>query len=497
MDRFAPFHEEPAHASKGEAVPGAKCHCHHCRLSIYVTLAPRPPVCPFCKGFLQQGSFTPMPAGVIDAEENLAERMRMLYRHPPRWLVMLLALTSILLLALAVYYQVNNIEHYWYSPTVNIYSLIVGLFIVSRFLFAAFYTPPPSVGYEPAVSVLIPCMNEEKVIARSIARVYAEGYPREKLEVVAVNDGSTDHTLEEMLRAQSLYPSLVVISFERNRGLCYGMAAATLLAHGDILVYVDSDTFLMPGAIGKLVQGFIDPAVGGIAGHTDVENSRVNVLTKMQDVRYFFSYKIMKAAESIFGVVSCLPGCFSAYRRVCVLHVLEEWMTEKVLGFSGNYGDDRSLTNLVLRDYKILYDDEAMATTLVPEGWYQYARQQARWMRSSLRGILKTSLFIWRKHPAPALSWYAMMLLPMIEPFIMVQALVITPLRQGALTTSYIFGVFAITLIWSLYHFEKTGRRHWWAGFVFTITYVVFFSWQIYYAMFTMVNRKWGTRGPA
>ncbi len=61
-----------------------------------------------------------------------------------------------------------------------------------------------------------------------------------------------------------------------------------------------------------------------------------------------FPYKIMKASESIFGMVSgCLPGCFSAYRRVCV-HVMEEWMNEKVFGVE-RYGGDAALTNLVLR----------------------------------------------------------------------------------------------------------------------------------------------------
>ncbi len=452
-------------------------------------------VCPFCHGALEMKRYDPPPPERIAVEEDVADHVRRLYRKPPRFMVLMLGLTGTVLLSVAVYLQIINIEHYYYSPMVNIYSLIVGLFIVSRFVISSFYTPPPRVGYLPRVSVLVPCMNEENSIARSLARVYAEGYADELREVIAVNDGSTDNTLYEMLRAQAAFPRLVVVNFEKNRGLCYGMAYSTLLARGEICVYVDSDTFLMPGAVEKLVQGFVDPTVGGIAGHTDVENAKVNVLTKMQDVRYFFSYKIMKAAESVYGCVSCLPGCFSAYRRVCVLHVMDEWMNEKIFGMEGNYGDDRSLTNLVLKDYQILYDDEALATTIAPESWRVYTRQQARWMRSSVRGILSATTFVWRKHPVPALSWYAMMMLPIVEPFIMVQALVIGPIRQGHITGSYVFGVFAITLIWSLYHLQKTGRSHWWAGFVFTTSYVLFFSWQIYYAILTMATRKWGTRG--
>jgi hyaluronan synthase len=102
---------------------------------------------------------------------------------------------------------------------------------------------------------------------------------------------------------------------------------------------------------------------------------------------------------------------------------------------------------------------------------------------------------MWRKHPVPALSWYAMMLMPILEPFVMVQALVIAPIMMGRLTTSYTMGVMAITLVWTLHFWQKTGRRYWWTGFFFTFTYVAFYSWQIYWAMLTLRGRKWGTRG--
>jgi len=474
---------------------GTRSRCAKCKLSVQVLVNTPPAVCPFCHGAMTHTSITMPEPEKMEIEDDVEAHMRRLYRNPPRFMVLSLGFLGTLILAFAVYFQVVNIEHYYYSPVVNIYSFIVGLFIVSRFILAAFYTPPPRVGFMPQTSVLVPCMNEEESIARSIARIHAEGYPEHLKEVICVNDGSTDNTLQEMYRAQAAFPKLTVIDFEENRGLCFGMAALCLLARGEVMVFVDSDTFLMPGAVEKLVQGFVDPTVGGIAGHTDVENAQVNTLTKMQDVRYFFSYKIMKAAESVHGTVSCLPGCFSAYRRACVLHVLDEWMHEKVFGQEGNFGDDRSLTNLVLMDYQILYDDESLATTIAPEDWGVYTRQQARWMRSSLRGVIAGAKFLWRKHPVPALSWYLMMMLPIVEPLIMIQALVINPIKQGAITGSYIFGVFAVTLIWSLYHLQKTGRTHWWTGFVFTGTYIVFFSWQIYYAFITLATKSWGTRG--
>jgi len=55
-------------------------------------------------------------------------------------------------------------------------------------------------------------------------------------------------------------------------------------------------------------------------------------------------------------------------------------------------------------------------------------------------------------------------------------------------------GVLLVTLIWGLYYLEKTGRPHWWTAFVFTLSYIFFFSWQGYYGMFTMRQTHWGTR---
>lgn len=431
----------------------------------------------------------------VPTEAEVRHRLGKLYSRPPKLLVLIIGFVAMFMLGWAVFLQLRGVENYWYQPMVSIYSLLAGVFVVSRFIIASFYVPPKDVGYVPSVTVLVPCMNEGAVIRQTIERIFSAGYPLDKLEVVCVNDGSTDNTLTEMLAAQTRHTRLVVVDFERNRGLCHAWGVSTLIARGEFMVCVDSDTFIFPGSLRKLMQGFVDPTVGGISGHCDVENADVNTLTRMQDVRYYFSYKIMKAAESVFGTVSCLPGCFSAYRRVCVLHVLGQWLNATVMGEHGNFADDRSLTNQILKDYKILYDDEALATTIAPENWGQYTRQQTRWMRSYLREIVKTGRYMWRKHPVPSLSWYAMMWMPIFEPFVMVQALVIGPIIAGQVTASYMVGVLAITAVWSLHFWASTGRRWWWAGFVFTMSYIAFYSWQIYWALLTLRGKKWGTRG--
>lgn len=479
-----------------------RCRCPACRISVYVNATPQPLACPYCRCPLDRtfGELPQAPVAPAPTLKEVRERLSKLYQRPPQWAVICIATLSVIMLATAVFMQLRSVENYWYQPMVSLYSLVAGIFVVSRFIISSLYIAPPDAGYEPTLTVLVPCMNEGPVIRQTIERIFAAGYPEESLEVVCVNDGSTDNTLQEMHAAQTRHPNLVVVDFEENRGLSHAWAVSTLLGRGEFMVCVDSDTFIFPGSLRKLMQGFVDPSVGGISGHCDVENADVNLLSKMQDVRYYFSYKIMKAAEAVYGTVSCLPGCFSAYRRVCVLHVLDDWLNSKVMGEYGNYGDDRSLTNFILKDYKILYDDQALATTIAPEKWRQYIRQQARWMRSYLREIVKAGKWMWRKHPVPALSWYAMMWMPIVEPVIMFSALVIAPVLsfvagQGHLGGSYVLGVVAITAVWTLHYWQQTGRKYWWTGFIYTASYMIFFSWQIYWALATLRGKKWGTRG--
>ena len=425
--------QQPPPSPDSETVVHAHwSRCPQCFISISTIGTEPPTVCPYCRRALDQTEeYRPLAEKMEPpSEEEVRQRIHNIYHRPHIILACLLGAIAIFILGWAVEEQLRSITDFWYKGwLIASYSIVAGLFVITRFLFAAFYRAPRDVGFEPTVTVLVPCFNEGEAIRKTIERIFSSGYPEAKLEVVCVNDGSKDDSLMHMLAAQTRHPHLVVVNFEKNRGLCHGWGVGTFLARGEFMVCVDSDTFVFPGSLHKLMQGFIDPSVGGISGHCDIENADVNTLTRLQDVRYYFSYKIMKAAESVFGVVSCLPGCFSAYRRTCVLAVMDKWINATVLGEHGNFADDRSLTNQILRDYRIIYDDEALATTICPENWRQYIRQQARWERSYLREIWKTGKFIWRKHPVPALSWYAMMWMPLVEPFVMLQALVFIPAR--------------------------------------------------------------------
>src|SRR5271170_60256 len=84
------------------------------------------------------------------------------------------------------------------SPFFGVYSVCVATYILSRFLFSLFYRSRPDAGIEPPVAIVMPSFNEEGAIGASLCALLELDYPREKLELIAVNDGSTDGTLAEI-----------------------------------------------------------------------------------------------------------------------------------------------------------------------------------------------------------------------------------------------------------------------------------------------------------
>ncbi len=393
-----------------------------------------------------------------------------------------------------LYLKWFNVFYFWYQPALNAYSLIISVYILSRFIFSAFYRPPADRGHLPTITVTIVCKNEEDSIHRTIECVFRSDYPKDRLEVIAVNDGSTDGTLREMRRSAQDHPALRVINFEKNKGKRHGMAAGARMAKGEVLVYIDSDSFIRPNALYKLVQGFADPSVGAVCGHANVTNARANALTKMQEVRYFVAFRVIKAAESLFSTVSCCSGCFAAYRREYVMDILDPWLNQKFLGVQATFGDDRSLTNFMLRKYRVIYHSEAICTTLVPEKYGVFFRQQLRWKKSWIRESYLACFFMWKRHPVAAFFYYSGVMFPIIAPLIVLNAVVLPLFGFWPFSYLYVYGALLMSGLYSLVYLAFSRNRLWVYGILFSFFYMLVLVWQTYYALFTVRQNHWGTR---
>ncbi len=296
-----------------------------------------------------------------------------------------------------------------------------------------------------------------------------------------------------MIAARERHPSLVCVRFPTNRGKRAAMAEGIRRSEADICAFVDSDSVLEPDALARLVADFGDRRVGAVVGHADVLNRTGNWLTRMQQVRYYVAFRVIKGSESLFGAVTCASGCFSAYRRTALLEVIERWENQRFLGRPATFGDDRALTNYVLRDWRVAYQSEARSHTIVPERLRVFGNQQLRWKKSWLRESLHVSRFVWRKHPIVAALTYFGVVFPWVAPIVMVHAVYFRALGVGS-PLFYLVGAYVMAILYSLYYAVNRRSALWWHGVTFVVIYMAFLVWQTYYALLTIRNTGWGTR---
>jgi hyaluronan synthase len=409
------------------------------------------------------------------------------------WFLFFLVIYIILLLKVITYESLY--DHVFFGT----YSILITTYILSRFLLSYVHKPVrPDPAYEPTVTFVVPAKNEEDNIAETIRRFAEVDYPLSKIEVIAINDGSTDRTFDQMVHVareiQTKVQRVEVVNWDHNRGKRAGMAEGVLRARNDIIIFIDSDSFIEPDCVRHLVKYFADKEVGAVSGHTDVYNRDTNLLTQMQAIRYYIAFKVYKAAESAFGTVTCCPGCCSAYRREYLMEFIHEWLNQMFLGERCTFGDDRSLTNFIIRKYRAVYSDEARAHTVVPEHFGKYMRQQQRWKKSWIRETFIASTFMWKKHPVSALSFYSYVFLAFASPVVFFRAVVWYPAVFHEWPIVYFFGLLLMLFLHGLYYRIAVGPRAWLLA-IFNFWFnTVLLMWQLPWAVVTIRDSRWGTR---
>jgi hyaluronan synthase len=351
--------------------------------------------------------------------------------------------------------------------------------------------------YEPTVTFVIPCKNEEENIGDTIFECFEADYPREKLEVIVVNDGSTDNTLAVLRDMQKIYENLIIIDWETNRGKRHAMAEGFKKAKGEIVVQLDSDSYILPQTFREIVRPFIQPEIAAVCAHADPTNANKNVITRMQAAYYFASFRILKAAESTFMTVFCCSGCASAYRKSAVLPVIDNWLGEKFLGKPATWGDDRSLTSWLLRDgYNTIYNDRALAKTIVPDSTKSLFKQQLRWKKSWIVNAFLTGKFIWRKQPFVSFFYYfPLIFVSLATPVMAFRSMIYMPLVHGVMPWFQIAGVMLLTaVIVSYYRFVGRTNRYWPYLFLWAGLNLVALVFVMFWAIVKIQDRGWGTR---
>lgn len=351
-------------------------------------------------------------------------------------------------------------------------------------------------GYEPTVTVVIPLYNEGKGIYDAIISLLAQDYPAEKLTITVVDDCSKDDSYLWACRAAESNPGRVhVLKNPYNMGKRRGINHAVREATAEIIVSVDSDVIVDKSAVRHLVARFVRPELAAVGGRVNVSNANENWLTRMQAIKYYFSYQYMKCLERSFTTVMCLSGCLTAYRRSVLIELEPILEDRNILGVPIKYGEDRFLTRQIVKaGYDTTITLEAMCWTVAPNTLAKYFSQQLRWRRSNLVDFLAGLSHAYRLRPVIALHYLSLFAVMVLYPLIIAESIVSDQFLPLA---TYHLGV--LTILGAVYWFGTRSappetRVHplWFLPMaaVMPVTYLVY----TVLAFFTLDSGSWETR---
>ncbi|WP_315452337.1 glycosyltransferase [uncultured Selenomonas sp.] len=441
----------------------------------------------------------------MEFKKSLAEYAASQRRDYMLWIsAFFIAVISLIILLM----RSESIIYFKFNRWLYLYSIIAATFLLTRYLFASFYRPVRiDPNFTPGVSIIIPCFDEEEWIQRTVHSCINQDYPVDKLEVIVVDDCSNDNSaarVREMItqikaadtsdNAYHVSERIRFLQQPKNMGKRDAMARGAREAKHELLVFVDSDSFLDPFAVRNIVQPFKDKEMGGVSGRTDVANTYTNALTKMQAVRYSIAFRIMKAAEGYFDAATCLSGPLSCYRKDLVLRYMDAWLNQTFLGQKATFGDDRSMTNFILRYNRTTYQDTAVCMTIVPRSYRVFLRQQMRWKRSWLRESLIASRYMWKKEPFMSLGFYMGVLVPIAAPVIVLYNFIYVPIMHRVFPLSFIIGMVSMAMLMSMAQLLIRRSTTWIYALWFCIYYEAVLLWQMPVAWVTFWKTTWGTR---
>src|SRR5579859_1357102 len=416
-----------------------------------------------------------------------------------------------------------RLDHLVRDPLFTSYGVIVlGTSAVVLYLAFQHYRDPsldpPMSGESPLVSCLVAVRDEEGMIERCVESLFASDYPR--LEVIVVDDGSTDATAVLLEQLRLRYPRLGVVTLPVSVGKKRALTVGVESAAGEIFVFSDSDCVVACDAVSKVVQAFAaHPELGAVSGHARALNADQNVLTRAQDTWYEGQFSVWKAAESVFGAVTCISGPLAGFRREAVLNFLPAWANDRFLGKEFPFATDRQLTAYVLgapyvgdelkrrhaaspfvasrsypcRHWKTGYVKSARVQTVVPWTLPRLFRQQVRWKKSFIRNLVFVGRFQWRRGLVPTLLFYGRALFIAAAPVMAFRHLVWLPARGAyLLCVLYLVGILFKGCIWALaYRAENPGCRRWIYRPFMSLLTVIGFSMLLPYSLLTIRRDVW------
>lgn len=384
---------------------------------------------------------------------------------------------------------------------VLVFKVLFLLYLITQFYY---YKPMKSIGDAglPYLTVIVPAYNEGRFVFETLNSIAQSNYPLKKIQLIAIDDGSSDDTWEWLKKSKlELGSFLTIYRQPENLGKRYALYRGFQHATGGVFVTIDSDSLVEEDTLRNLVTPFeVDPNVGAVAGNVKVYNHKKALIPKMLNVSFAFSFDFIRAAQSQMKTVLCTPGALSAYRREVVLGALEAWVNQTFLGVKTDIGEDRAMTNMIMEQgYSILFQSNAIVHTNIPETYSTLRRMFTRWERSNVRENIMMSKFAFTKfrptgtfNPRLLLFNQWLVIISAI-PSLIVMLLIMSSYPRLFLSST-IISVAIFSIVPAVYYGLEFSKRN----AIWIFTYNIFYSFTLFwitpFAILTASRRGWLTR---
>lgn len=367
------------------------------------------------------------------------------------------------------------------------------------------YKPVASISDEdlPSCTVLVPAYNEGSLVWQTLLSIANSDYPKEKLEIIAIDDGSKDDTWQWMLKAkEELGDRITLHQQPKNKGKRHALYYGFNTGSGSIFVTIDSDSIIDSKTLRNMVSPFVtNPKCGAVAGNVKVLNNQGAMIPRMLNVSFVFSFEFIRSAQSTLGSVLCTPGALAAYRREAVMNCLPQWINQTFMGQLSDIGEDRAMTNMILKQgYHVVFQKNAYVLTNAPEKFKNLYKMFIRWERSNVRENIMMSKFAFNDFREGSKTGARIFLLnqwlkvilayPML--LLMITFIIKNPVM---FICSLLAGIFIFSSIQVLFYnkSQKSILESIWA-YPYSIFYTFALFWITPYAIATASRRGWLTR---
>ncbi len=354
----------------------------------------------------------------------------------------------------------------------------------------------------PTVTVIVPAYNEGNLVLQTLRSIANSDFPSHKLQILAVDDGSKDDTWYWMKKAkEELGDRLVIFQQPENKGKRHALYRGFNLGTGEVFVTIDSDSIIKTDTLRNLVSPFVvDEKCGAVAGNVRVLNNKNAILPKMLNVSFVMSFEFVRSAESQLGSVLCTPGALAAYRSSAVFKCLPEWIDQKFMGQASDIGEDRAMTNMILKQgEKVLFQRNAIVLTDVPEQYKGLYKMFIRWGRSNVRENWVMANYVFKSYKEESKAGTRLLFINqfltilMTYPFLIFTAFMVA-MHPLLFISSTLLGILVVSTFPVLFYAKRYSAAESLWAYAYSVLYTFGLFWIAPYAIATAGKSGWLTR---